>query len=168
MTSPLHDSEKVVGRMVRNNGGRFVGATPLTLERLLERTELVGECLLFTGAKDQYGYGCASAIAITGNATDRAHRLAYILAKGPIPDGLEIDHLCRTPACINPLHLEAVTHAENLRRGRPLHYPLRDLTACMRGHPYTPENTRRWRGTRICRTCVRERARAARAARLAA
>jgi hypothetical protein len=56
----------------------------------------------------------------------------YELVVGPIPDGLEIDHLCRVPSCCNPEHLEAVTHAENMRRGAAARGP---VTQCKRGHP---------------------------------
>lgn len=89
----------------------------------------------------------------------RAHRWAYLAAKGPIPAGLEIDHLCNVPACINPAHLEAVTHAENLRR-RSVRQ-----THCVHGHEYTEENTRRtpsgWRYCFACRVARRLAARAA-------
>jgi hypothetical protein len=87
------------------------------------------------------------------------HRRAYERAYGRIPDGLEIDHLCRNRACINPEHLEAVTHAENVRRAAVL------VTGCKQGHPFTPENTYLFRGKyRRCRTCKRrwDRARTAR------
>jgi hypothetical protein len=47
-----------------------------------------------------------------------AHRVYWERANGPVPDGLEIDHLCYTPACVNPAHMETVTHGENLRRRR--------------------------------------------------
>lgn len=76
-----------------------------------------------------------------------AHRLSYIWAKGTIPDGLTIDHLCRTPLCVNPDHLEAVTQHENNSRAHR-------RIVCKRGHEWTPENT--WiekNGARHCRKC---------------
>ena len=81
-----------------------------------------------------------------------AHRVAYEIAVGPIPVGLEIDHLCRTTQCVNPRHLEPVTHAENKRRRYATY------TECVNGHGYTTENTyTRPDGTRDCRTCIRVR-----------
>ena len=78
------------------------------------------------------------------------HRDAYEAAKGPIPDGLEIDHLCRNRACINPDHLEAVTHRENVRRAMVL------VTGCAQGHAFTEDNTYMLHGKyRRCRTCKR-------------
>jgi hypothetical protein len=83
-----------------------------------------------------------------------AHRVAYEHWCAPIGSGREIDHLCRNRACVNPNHLEAVSHRENVRRG------LRGAltTHCAQGHEYTPENTARYRGHRACRACNRERA----------
>ena len=78
-----------------------------------------------------------------------AHRVAYELQVGPIPVGLQLDHLCRVRSCVNPAHLEPVTSAENTRRG------LRAMkTHCPQGHPYAGENLLiRPTGQRRCRTC---------------
>lgn len=88
-------------------------------------------CILWTGAVGKGGYGHLK----INHITHLAHRLSFECSKGLIPDGLEIDHLCRTPMCINPAHLEAVTPQENqLRRCRL-------ITHCPNGHEYSPENT---------------------------
>lgn len=77
-----------------------------------------------------------------------AHRVAYEATYGPIPAGLHIDHLCRTRACVRPDHLEAVTQAENNRRGKMLR------THCPQGHPYDQANTFiSSKGWRFCRAC---------------
>lgn len=88
-----------------------------------------------------------------------AHRASYLLHRGSIPSDLTIDHLCRNPGCVNPAHLEVVTQAENVRRGespfaRPDLYPREPRTHCLRGHPFTEENTIARQGTRRCRRCV--------------
>lgn len=84
------------------------------------------------------------------------HRYVYELLVGPIPDGLQIDHLCRNPPCCNPDHLEAVTQRTNLLRGNGISAKNASRTHCAQGHEYTPENTvyRKGRG-RWCRACNR-------------
>lgn len=78
------------------------------------------------------------------------HRIAYERHTGAIPEGYDIDHLCRNRACCNPAHLEAVTHRENVRRGAKGSL----VTSCRNGHPYTAESTMtKPNGTRRCRIC---------------
>ena len=109
-------------------------------------------CWLWTACRQASGYGKYG----IGNKVFYAHRLAYEDANGPIPDGLEIDHLCRTPACVNPEHLEAVTHRENLLRGDGFAGAQARQTHCKRGHAFDAENTSVDKlGERACRTCIR-------------
>lgn len=95
-----------------------------------------------------------------------AHRLSYEAFVGPIPDGLQIDHLCRVRACFNPEHLEPVTARENILRS-PFTQASKHAatTHCPAGHEYTPENTRFYAKTggrpyRLCKSCARARGRA--------
>jgi hypothetical protein len=112
------------------------------------RIAVNGDCWEWTGPRDRDGYGKCS-------YGRRAHRLAYERLKGPIPEGLVIDHLCRNRACVNPAHLEPVTIAENNRRGIQ---PSASKTHCVNGHEYDPENTYlRPNGHRDCRACIRTR-----------
>lgn len=84
-----------------------------------------------------------------------AHCLVWEAVHGPVPDGLVLDHLCRVRSCVNPAHLEPVTNAENIRRGRAGAY-LRERTHCPAGHPYSGDNLLiRRGGQRGCRTCLR-------------
>lgn len=113
-------------------------------------------CWLFTGSRDRLGYGRTHVPAL--GKTQLSHRVAYTLLVGPIPEGLVLDHRCRTPSCVNPAHLEPVTIAENNRRTGP-YRAAAVWTQCKNGHEMTPENTyvptgRRYR---VCRTCERAR-----------
>ena len=89
-----------------------------------------------------------------------AHRVSYEMAKGKIPDGLQLDHLCRMTLCVNPSHLEPVTPKENIRRGETAEVArLTQLskTHCPQGHPYSGENLYlKPNGRRECRQCVRD------------
>lgn len=119
----------------------------MDLAQLRALTVDVDGCWVWQRGRTKNGYGRAAGVY--------THRLAYELAHGPIPDGTEIDHLCRVRACCNPAHLEAVTHAENVARGARAM-----ATHCKRGHEYTLANTRLVPNGRACRACHREYQRA--------
>ena len=110
------------------------------------------ECWLWSGYIQPHGY----AVVKTGHREKQyAHRVAYELTHGSIPDGLVIDHLCRNRACVNPSHLEPVTRGDNVRRGEGVSSHLADRPACTLGHAFTPENTRVTSRGRRCRACDR-------------
>jgi len=106
-------------------------------------------CWIWRAALDRHGYG---EFWFDGKLR-RAHRVSYELYVGPIPDGMTVDHLCFTPACVNPSHMQIVTMPANSRRQRSA---LKEV--CVNGHPYDHTNTYyRPNGQRDCRACIRER-----------
>jgi hypothetical protein len=111
-------------------------------------------CWLFLGFVDRAGYG---QVKFRGRTTP-AHRAYFEVFSGPI-DGEDVEHLCRNRCCVNPAHLEVVTHRENTRRGfGPVGINARK-THCLRGHPFDLANTEiRPNGNRGCKTCHRIRA----------
>lgn len=116
------------------------------------------DCIVYTGALSVGGYG---KIRVDGKHK-YAHRVVYEELVGPIPEGLQIDHLCRVRACCNHLHLEAVTQRENIMRGVGPTAVNATKTHCAHGHEFSPENTRLDRlGRRQCLLCNRERNRLA-------
>lgn len=114
-------------------------------------------CWIWQSCIDQYGYAKAR------RGGDRAgHRLSYATFVGVIPDGLQIDHLCRVKSCVNPQHLEPVTLRENMMRRwvavRPFQGRIRDH--CKKGHPYAGSNLYITpTGKRDCRACRKEASR---------
>lgn len=113
------------------------------------RPEL-GPCWLWTAPPHSAGY---SQISVNGRRVF-GHRFAYTILVGPIPFGLELDHLCRTPLCVNPRHLEAVTHRVNMLRGLTVGALAAGRTECIRGHPLAGDNLYvSPNGHRQCRSC---------------
>jgi len=128
----------------------------MSADRLLAHRTIDEEtgCWLWTASKNNVGYGH---VHIDGQ-TRLVHRVSYRTFVGEIPDGLVLDHLCRVRHCFAPQHLEPVTQAENVRRG------VRSIrTHCPNGHEFTEANTYLYgpRANRHCRTCNRDRHRAA-------
>lgn len=120
-------------------------------------------CWPWLGHRQPNGYG-AFTIRIERGTHGRmvcwlAHRLSYSIAKGEIPRGLTLDHLCRNRACVNPDHLEAVPIRVNNLRGSGFAAINAVKTHCPNGHPYDERNTSVDDGSRKCRRCKRERAR---------
>lgn len=127
-------------------------------DRVLAKVEVhpLG-CWIFTGALTESGYGKVNVDRIPR----LVHRVVYEEMVGVIPEGLTLDHLCGTCACVNPSHLEPVTAAENTRRQWAAERAnagvrQRERTHCPHGHPYSLENTYvKPSGERCCRTCRR-------------
>lgn len=107
-------------------------------------------CWEWTAYRTSRGYG-----RFVGRS---AHRVVYETVVGHDADGLDLDHLCRNPSCVNPDHLEAVTHRENVLRGDGVAARHARANHCPQGHPYSGENLfiRSTDGARMCRACSRE------------
>lgn len=152
-------------------GARGPGRKSL-IDRIMEKISLPAEpdgCWIWTGAQAgrqgaRYGRVFAGNRTAAGHPRpEQAHRVIYECCVGKIPDGLEIDHVCRVTLCVNPDHLEAVPPLENQRRGNSPMQAQRKQTRCKRGHLLDEENTYVWHGMRRCRACQADDARRYRA-----
>jgi hypothetical protein len=112
-------------------------------------------CILWLGSLDSNGYGQIG-VGADADGIVSAHIASYETAVGPVPQGLELDHKCRVRCCINPLHLEPVTHRENMLRGEGSSGKRARQTHCKNDHPLSGENLKiNKRGHRSCRTCCK-------------
>lgn len=135
----------------QRRSGRFDVAPRLTgAARFWSKVDKNRGCWIWQGVISTGGYG-----RYYWQGRERqAHRIAYELLIGPIPEGLHIDHLCRTRACVDPSHMEPVTPGENVRRGEAPMIVRSRASHCQKGHEFTPENCRFTKlGYRKCRTC---------------
>ncbi len=138
-------------------------AEPEYAERFWSKVDRRGddECWPWLATRNSGGYG---QFWLNGKL-EQAYRVSYELIRGPIPEGLTLDHLCRNPPCVNPADLEAVTEKENILRGEGVGAKAARVTHCPKGHPYDKENTRiRANGWRQCITCHRAAGRKKKAA----
>jgi len=123
--------------------------SPGVAPRLWEKVDRTGDCWIWTHGLSLGGrYG---ALRVDGRM-QAAHRVSYEMARGPIPAGLELDHLCRNTRCVRPDHLEPVTHAENMSRGIQAATVRNRRGRCARHD----EPMSRASGSWVCRSCRRQ------------
>ncbi len=129
---------------------------PTADERFWSKVLKTDTCWLWQASRQngKYPYGQFREGGQGGGRYLLAHRWAYERLVGPIPNGLEIDHVCRNPPCVRPTHLEAVTRSVNVRRGL---IGTRVQLLCKRGHLLSEPRSTRDGSKRVCRTCHNER-----------
>ena len=154
MSASHHSTQRkrdVLGRLLP-------GPSQPVVSRFWAKVQKTDTCWLWTGSQNPAGYGT---FWLDGTVVN-SHRVAYELTQGPICEGLELDHLCNVKHCVNPDHLEAVTHRENGLRSEAPNIQLHRAGTCKRGHPVNDTNTYfRKSGPRAgevvyCKICERE------------
>lgn len=129
--------------------------TPEMEAKFWEKVAPTGFCWEWTGALDQNGYG--QFFIRRPLSPVKAHRLAYEILVGPIPEGAKGDHLCRNRSCVNPDHIDPIPNRDNVLRGFGITAMHARQTHCKNGHEFTPENTfTKDNGGRGCRECRKE------------
>lgn len=133
----------------KNRLRRFTAA-----ERFWAKVDKGSGCWMWRPEKnpDRYGY-----LYVDGRLV-KAARFSYEMVAGPIPPGLQLDHLCRNRRCVNPAHLEPVTQRENILRGECMTAVNARKTHCLRGHPLSGENLSSYSRGRTCKACARGKA----------
>lgn len=136
------------------------GPSPKTIwDRAAEKIRVDKDGWWWEGTIGGDGYGkLLIGSRATKRSTFQAHRVVWTLLRGPIPEGLDLDHLCRQRNCVWPEHLEPVSRKENLRRGEGFPGVRARQTHCINGHAFDEANTYiAPNGTRKCRKCSNER-----------
>lgn len=131
-----------------NKCARYFHQKPLET-RFWEKVQKTDSCWLWTGSLVTSGYGQIN----ISHRNVPAHRWSYEQLVGPIPDGLELDHLCMIKNCVNPTHLEPVPHQENTKRSKAAHRK----EVCKRGHSLSPDNVYLYNTSRVCKNCAKMR-----------
>ncbi|AGY47183.1 HNH endonuclease [Clavibacter phage CN1A] len=144
-----------IGRKTRH----MLGRPPIPLkDRFWAKVTKTDTCWLWTASKNSKGYGRIK----VGKRYVAAHRVAYQMEVGPIPEGLQLDHVKArgyvNRHCVKPAHLEPVTARVNIARGNGIASQNARKTHCLRDHEFTKENTYLIGTRRQCKTCARLRA----------
>lgn len=136
----------------------FKVVRPTPEERFFKYVHKTEACWEWMGYKCKKGYG---RFVLSRRTQIKAHRFSWQIINGAIPEGLQLDHLCRNRACVNPAHLEPVTNLENTLRGANFIAVHARKTHCVNGHVFDESNTRvdirNGRSRRVCRECQRIR-----------
>lgn len=140
-------------KRMRNHGNTSLKRGGDPINRFFDKIKKTDSCWIWIGAQQKgsnYGHFWVN------NKLIRPHRFSYEHFIGEIPEGFAIDHLCGTPLCVNPQHLEAVTWKENNLRSSSPSSKNAKKTHCLNGHSFNKENTYIYKGSRICKQCRRE------------